>query len=315
MGKTIEIVRYTPEKASEWNEFVASSKNGTFLFDRQYMDYHSDRFADHSLMFYREHELYALLPANQKEGMLMTHQGLTYGGLVMGESATVEEIGQCFSLLNNYLKANAFKTVVYKAIPWIYHRQPAEEDLYALVQVAHAHLSVRHVSSAIYLPSPIRWRRDHRYGAGKSVSGGVVVQRSDDYESFWTILSDNLYQKYGATPVHTLEEMRLLHSRFPDHIRLYTATSDGIVIGGTVLYLCGHTAHAQYISASPEGKRRHAIDAIFDHVLHHELKGFRYFDFGKSSNGDGEDLNATLVSQKEGYGARAICYDWYQWQL
>ena len=315
MGKTIEIVRYTPQKAAEWNEFVAHSKNGTFLFDRQYMDYHSERFADHSLMFYREHELYAVLPANQEKTALISHQGLTYGGLVMGESATVEEIGQCFTLLNGYLKDNAFETVVYKAVPWIYHRQPAEEDLYALVHVAHARLSVRHVSSAIYLPAPIHWRRDHRYGAGKSVAGGVIVQRSEDYEGFWRVLSDNLQQKYGARPVHSLEEMLLLQSRFPQHIRLYTASAEGIVIGGTVLYLCGQTAHAQYISASPEGKRRHSIDAIFDHVLNHELNGFRFFDFGKSSNGDGEDLNASLVSQKEGYGARAICYDWYQWQL
>ena len=49
----MDIRRYTPEKADEWNRFVAQSKNGTFLFDRRYMDYHADRFQDHSLMFYR----------------------------------------------------------------------------------------------------------------------------------------------------------------------------------------------------------------------------------------------------------------------
>ena len=315
MGKSFQIVRYTPRRAEEWNEFVAHSKNGTFLFDRQYMDYHADRFTDHSLMFYREKELYAVLPANQNATTLHTHQGLTYGGMVMGEAATVEEIGLCFRLLNVYLKDYAFETVVYKTVPWIYHQQPAEEDLYALVNVAKAQLSVRHVSSAIYLPDPIRWRRDHRYGAGKSLAGGVVVQRSEDFEGFWKVLTDNLQQKYGARPVHTLDEIRLLHTRFPNHIHLYTASADGFIIGGTVLYLCGQTVHAQYISASQEGKRRHAIDAIFDYVLRHELHGFRYFDFGKSSDGNGEDLNTSLVSQKEGYGARAICYDWYQWQL
>ena len=49
-----EIIRYTPDKANEWNKFIAKSKNGTFLFDRNYMDYHSDRFHDYSLLFYRE---------------------------------------------------------------------------------------------------------------------------------------------------------------------------------------------------------------------------------------------------------------------
>ena len=60
-----EVRRYTAEQASEWNAFVAASKNGTFLFDRRYMDYHSDRFEDCSLMVYRKSELYALLPAQE----------------------------------------------------------------------------------------------------------------------------------------------------------------------------------------------------------------------------------------------------------
>ena len=58
----LEIRRYTPAMANEWNKFVAASKNGTFLFDRNFMDYHSDRFHDHSLLVYRGHQLYALLP-------------------------------------------------------------------------------------------------------------------------------------------------------------------------------------------------------------------------------------------------------------
>ena len=313
MGSAIEIVRYTPQKAEEWNGFVGKSKNGTFLFNRGYMDYHADRFVDHSLLFYREHELCAILPANQDGNTFITHQGLTYGGFVVGESVTVTDVCKCFSALNHYLVDNDVHSVIYKAVPWIYHRQPSEEDLYALVNVVKAQLYVRHVSSAIYLPDPIRWRRDHRYGANKSFACGVNVERSDDFEGFWNVLSDNLQHKYGARPVHSLEEIRLLHSRFPEHIRLYIATHEGMLIGGTVIYLCGKIAHAQYISASPEGKKSHAIDAIFDFVLRHDLADLRYFDFGKSSDGNGEDLNVSLVSQKEGYGARAICYDWYQW--
>ena len=35
----IEIKRYTPKDAAEWNNFVWKSRQGTFLFDRNYMDY------------------------------------------------------------------------------------------------------------------------------------------------------------------------------------------------------------------------------------------------------------------------------------
>ena len=78
-----DIRRYSADRADEWNAFVAVSKNATFLFDRRYMDYHSDRFQDCSLMVYYKSSLYALLPANLKGDTLYSHQGLTYGGLLM----------------------------------------------------------------------------------------------------------------------------------------------------------------------------------------------------------------------------------------
>ena len=97
----LEIRRYTPAFADEWNQFVAASKNGTFLFDRRYMDYHADRFQDHSLLFFRRGKLYALLPANVDGDTLYSHQGLTYGGLIMSDKTTAAEIVDIFRLLND----------------------------------------------------------------------------------------------------------------------------------------------------------------------------------------------------------------------
>ena len=73
----LEIVRYTPDQKQAWNDFVSRSKNGTFLLDRNYMDYHADRFTDHSLMVYRRDKLYALLPGNIAGDTFYSHQGLT----------------------------------------------------------------------------------------------------------------------------------------------------------------------------------------------------------------------------------------------
>ena len=78
-----KVELYTPERKKEWNIFIENAKNSTFLFDRNYMDYHADRFQDFSLMIYRKNKLYALLPANKKNDVLYSHQGLTYGGLIM----------------------------------------------------------------------------------------------------------------------------------------------------------------------------------------------------------------------------------------
>ena len=58
------IETYKDNYKADWNNFVDSSKNSTFLFNRDFMDYHSDRFEDFSLMVYEKSELIALLPLN-----------------------------------------------------------------------------------------------------------------------------------------------------------------------------------------------------------------------------------------------------------
>lgn len=310
-----EIRRYTPDRADEWNKFVAGSKNGTFLFDRQYMDYHADRFADHSLMFYREGVLYALLPANESDTTLYSHQGLTYGGLVMDFKLTAADTLQLFADLNSYLHCVGISRVVYKAIPWIYHQLPSEEDLYALTQVCGARLSVRELSTTIMLQRNIRWSRIRRRGVKRAEEAGVVVEVSRDFDAFWPVLEDNLQTNHQVRPVHSVDEMKLLHSHFPNHIVLYTATLNGEVIGGVVMYLTPQVAHAQYSSATSEGKRLGVLDAIYDRIMHQDMKDYPYFDFGKSTEDAGRILNEQLVFQKEGFGGRAVCYDTYEWTL
>ena len=310
-----EVRRYTPDRADEWNKFVAGSKNGTFLFDRQYMDYHADRFADHSLMFYRDEALCALLPANESDATLYSHQGLTYGGLVMDFKLTAADTLQLFVGLNSYLHGVGISRVVYKAIPWIYQQLPSEEDLYALTQVCGARLSVRELSTTIMLQRNIRWSRIRRRGVKRAEEAGVVVEVSRDFDAFWPVLEDNLQTNHQVRPVHTVDEMKLLHSRFPQHIVLYTASLKGRVIGGVVMYLTPQVAHAQYSSATPEGKRLGVLDAIYDRIMHQDMKDYPYFDFGKSTEDAGRILNEQLVFQKEGFGGRAVCYDTYEWTL
>ena len=221
-----EIRRYTPAFANEWNQFVAASKNGTFLFDRRYMDYHADRFQDHSLLFYLGERLLAVLPAHQSGDTLCSHNGLTYGGLVMSPRLTVVQTMNLFRELNDYLRGEGFRHVSYKCIPWIYHRLPAEEDLYALYHECRARMVARDFATDVFLHGDMRWERVRRRGVSRAQKAGVVVERSDDYAAFWEVLSQNLQTKYGVKPVHTLQEITLLHSRFPENIVLYQAVKE-----------------------------------------------------------------------------------------
>ena len=215
-----EIKRYTAGHQEEWNAFVAKSKNGTFLFDRRYMDYHSDRFADSSLMFYRESKLYAILPANRVGDTLCSHQGLTYGGLLMDEACTAEGVLHLFMDMNAWLKGEGVNRVVYKPIPYIYATLPAEEDLYALFR-SGARLVARGISSTMDFNRLLKWRHDRHTALNRSRRNGLMVRQVDDMSEFWTILTDNLVNRHGVRPVHTLEEMKLLKERFADNITLY----------------------------------------------------------------------------------------------
>lgn len=309
----IEVRRYNPDDADRWNSFVAESKNGTFLLDRRYMDYHADRFTDYSLLFYLDDKLVALLPANVQGDILFSHGGLTYGGLVTTDKFKTVDALDVFTYLRKHLLLEGFERVIYKPCPWIYHSLPSEEDLYALFRFG-ARLAGRDVATVVDLHNMLPMTTLRRRQAKKALDNGVTVSRENGFGKFWKVLDDNLMQRYGVHPVHTLDEISLLASRFPG-IELYEAHLGGETIGGVVLYVCGKVAHVQYISANELGKEIGAIDLIFSRIIDAVPPRCRYLDFGKSTEQFGYFLNKGLIFQKEGFGGRAVCYDTYEWTL
>lgn len=310
----MEIRRYRREDKELWNSFVSKARNATFLFDRNYMDYHADRFDDNSFMFYHKGKLKAVLPANVAGDTLYSHQGLTYGGLLLDKKATVEDVLECFDSLNSWLRENGISKVVYKALPWIYQRYPSEEDLYALTWKCKAQLISRNIASTIVIDNKLKFAESRKSGIRKALSLNIEVGESNDVDGFWHVLEDNLGNRYNAKPVHTANEMKLLMSRFPNNIRLYVAKMNGEIVGGTLIYVTPQVVHTQYISASVEGKKHGALDLLFDYIINKVYANCRYFDFGKSTEQGGAYLNEPLIFQKEGFGGRGVCYDWYQWE-
>lgn len=311
----MEIIRYRREDKELWNSFVSKARNATFLFDRNYMDYHADRFDDNSFMFYHKGKLKAVLPANVAGDTLYSHQGLTYGGLLLDKKATVEDVLECFDSLNSWLRENGISKVVYKALPWIYQQYPSEEDLYALTWKCKAQLISRDISSSIVVDNKLKFAESRKSGIRKALLLNIEVGESNDVDGFWHVLEDNLGNRYNAKPVHTSSEMKLLMSRFPNNIKLYVAKMNGEIVGGTLIYVTPQVVHTQYISASVEGKKHGALDLLFDYIINKVYANCRYFDFGKSTEQGGAYLNEPLIFQKEGFGGRGVCYDWYQWEL
>lgn len=310
-----KIVRYTIAHHDAWNRYVAKARNATFLFYREYMDYHSDRFHDHSLLFFVGNHLHSVLPAHEVGDIFCSHRGLTYGGLLMDDDVTTADVLVLFEELNDYLRQNHFRKVLYRAIPWVYHRLPSEEDLYAMFWKCGARLQQRMSGTVIFMDAHLRWRKDHRRRLRQAQSAGVRVESNGSLEDFWPLLNDNLQQKFGAQSVHTLEEILLLKSRFSDNIVQYNAYLGDELVGGITFYVMGHVLHGQYSGTNDVGKQTGAMEAIYEQVMYHDFTHMRYLDFGTSNESGGLVLNEGLISHKEGYGGRTVCYDTYEWEL
>lgn len=305
----MEIKIYKSEYKNDWDNFVRQSKNGTFLHYRDFIEYHGKRFNDHSLMFYINKILVAIMPGHITDKIYYSHQGLTYGGLIMSERTAATDILKILEHLTVTFRHQGIKKIVYKAIPHIYHKLPSEEDLYALFR-HNAVLSERNISSTILLSDQIKYSDSRRNGLKKAGKYELKVEKSSDLSHFWEILSNNLKEKYNKVPVHSLAEISYLKDKFPDNIHLYVATKNDDMIGGCLVFETEKVVHAQYTAATKEGKSKGTIDIIIDHIIA-AYSHKPYFDYGTSTENGGQYLNESLIYQKEGFGARGTVYDIY----
>ena len=310
----MRVVPYDPTRESSWNEFVKGSRNGLFLFDRQYMEYHSDRFVDYSLMFYEGEKLLAVMPANVEGSKVISHGGLTFGGIISGKRVNAETMLRLFEGLLEKLRADGVDTLIYKAVPHIFHDLPAEEDLYALYR-SDAELVRRDASEVIDLRQQLPFSKGRKWCINKAKKHGVTVGPSEDYESFMEIEADLLRSKYNTEPTHSASELKLLAGRFPENISLFMATFEDHLVAGVIIYESKNVAHAQYIGATSLGKEVGALDCILSYLITERYSDKHYFDFGISTKKEGLYLNTDLAKNKESYGGRMIVFDTYRINL
>lgn len=310
----MKTICYEPNLKGQWDAFVDSSKNGTFLLKRDYMEYHSDRFEDASVMIFEENRLLAVFPASKHGTEIRSHGGLTYGGVICGKEMTAAKMLETFSALQAHYRRLSCETLIYKPVPSVYHRYPSDEDLYALFR-NDAELFRCDISTAILQSEKIRFSEARRRGVKKALKSGLIVKESRDFETYVRMLGDVLAARHDAKPVHSAQELALLAERFPENIRLFAAYSEGRMLAGVVVYATPLVAHAQYIANSEEGRPLGALDLVMDHLINTEYADRRYFDFGISTEDGGRTLNTGLIAQKEMFGGRGIAYRFYRMRL
>ncbi|MEZ7917358.1 MAG: GNAT family N-acetyltransferase [Patiriisocius sp.] len=305
------VEKYTKENRLAWDTFISEAKNATFLFARDFMEYHSDRFTDYSLLVYKDDLLYAVLPANIVGDKLYSHKGLTYGSLVLSKSAKLLYTFEAFKALLAFLNAKAISTLELRNIPTFYNTMPSDELSYFLFK-ANATLIKRDALMVIDTSTKIKFQKNRREGINKAKRNGLTIAVDDNFEGFWNeILIPNLQKKHGVAPVHSLEEIQMLAAKFPDHIKQVNVYKDNVIVAGTTLFLTKTTIHPQYVSGNSDKNAFGSLDLAYDYIINHFDSSKRYFDFNISSEENGTALNSGLIFWKESCGARTYVADNY----
>ncbi|MCI7046859.1 MAG: GNAT family N-acetyltransferase [Helicobacter sp.] len=280
------------------------------MFDRSYMDYHSDRFKDNSLIFYENEKPIALLPCNVSQNALYSHQGLTFGGFIVDENMKQGKMLECFEVLKEYMQENCFEKLIYKSTPYIYHKIPAQEDLYALFR-NNAELFRVDCSTTIDLRNICKMPKGRKAQISRAKREGVKIFSSEDFEAFVMLLNSVLQKQHGVNAVHSTEELKLLYSRFPQNIKLFVAKIDKEIIAAALLFIYDNLVHTQYLAANERAREIGALDLLIKTLIDEFAKSKKYFDFGISTENGGQVLNQGLISQKEGFGGRSVVHQFF----
>lgn len=276
------------------------------------MEYHQDRFDDFSLMVFKQEKLVALLPANRVGTELHSHQGLTYGGLLLLKGTRFEIVLKSFETLLSFLHNQDIISLYIKETPSIYHQAPSEEVQYFNF-ILGAQLIRRDTLSVIDNRASLKFSGSRREGIKRAQKNELRIADDGGFEVFWnSILKINLEKKHGASPVHSLEDILYLKQRFPENIKQFNVYHKNKIVAGATIFETQHVAHCQYISGNDDKNTLGSLDILHDHLVNTVYSDKRYFDFGTSNENSGKNINKGLQFWKEGFGARTVTQDFYK---
>jgi hypothetical protein len=304
----LEIQRYSDDLKGVWDGFVAATKNRSFLFQRDYMDYHRDRFQDHSLLFRLGGKLLASLPAHVVQGKLCSHQGLTFGGLLMCRDIRLGQLKAIASALRDHLRSEGLSHLDYRPMPHPYHEIPAEEDIVALAAEGASLSDARAVPFA--QAGNTRLSRDRLRDLRDKSLADLIVRRSEDIRGFMEYCAEHGARRFNSKLVHSPDEMVLLAARFPDNIQHYVVERAGEVLAGTILYRHGNCAKVQYSAPASASVEDGVMTHLYCRLLSDILPAGHWVDFGHSHDLDG-NFNPGVHQFKESLGARTVLFARY----
>ena len=310
--KNYTVRLYKEEDFELWNTFVSTAKNATFLFHRNFMEYHKDRFQDYSLLVFDKDNLIAILPANKKDNAVFSHYGLTYGGLVLKENAKLSTTILIFKRILFFLNQNKMEKLTIKMLPSFYSNSFSDELFYCLF-LSNAKIIRADSLSTINLTKPYFISKTRKESIRRGEKYGLIIKEELNFELFWNeILIPNLNAKHDVKPVHTLDEITKLQQLFPKNIRHFNVYDNDKIVAGTTVFIANKVVHPQYVSGNAAKNELGSLDYLYHHLITNVFKEYSFFDFGISNEQQGRKLNEGLLFWKESFGAKTVIQHFHE---
>ncbi|MEN2400985.1 FemAB family protein [Flavobacterium sp. MC2016-06] len=311
------MIKYTIKKYDQndytiWNDFVKKAKNATFLFHRDFMEYHKDRFEDFSILVFENQKLVAVLPANKNDNSVHSHQGLTYGGLVFLSKFKAENIELILDQILFFLNKNGIRNFYYKPIPSFYFTEGNNEIDFFLFKKG-AFIDRKEMNLAINLTLPLKISKSKLKHFRRIENLDLDIIEEQDFQPFWEeILEPRLLEKFEAKPVHTKEEITLLKQKFPENIKQYSVYQKDKIIAGITIFETENGVKSQYGATSKNGEEVRALDFLFISLIEkYKHEGKHFFDMGIVNEENEKRYHPGLLTQKEELGCAVYNQDFY----
>lgn len=305
------VALYSASEKIKWDNFISNSNQPFFLFQRNFMDYHNHRFKDYSLMVYENDELIALLPANRVGENIYSHQGLTYGGLILNNIYNDKVLLAIYFAVLEFVRANSVKSISLKSLPEFYDKTVVFSNRLLKGNLG-AEVYQKHKVLAVDYDLPFTIHKTKLKNYRKNKKKGFVIEETNSFDVFWNeVLIPRLKSKHNTKPVHSLTEIKLLNSRFPNQIKQFNIFLDNKILAGITIFDKGRVVKSQYGATTERGEKERALEYLFIHLI------YKYKDYGKHffSMGTVTDTsnkmgyNPGLLKQKEELGCKIYSQD------
>ena len=314
----IKIKKFSESGKNEWDLFIDSSNNGTIFHLRRFLSYHpKGRFADHSLLAYKKGKLIGVIPAAIKKindkSLFVSHPGLSVGSFIVQENLSISDSLLLIKTFINYVSECGFDGIRVTLSPIIYQKRLSNYIEFSFIKYGFKYVK-RELSSVLFLEKNLelnlkKFRPSHLRAVRSALKKNIEVKKSNDYNTFYTLLEKNLLLRHNVYPTHSLDELKKLVKLFPDRINLFSANIEDKMIAGVVNFILNkNTVLAFYICHDNSYKEYKPVTLLFYNIIDWAIKQkYSTYDFGLFTIH--ETPNMGLGRFKENFGASGVFRD------